>query len=388
MPKSEKRKKKSKKGLSTEDILKIIKKLKPKTQQIVKVNIGDKGEKKKGSIQASYNPPFVFPTQGYPAITSIGQPAFQQPLMEPPRQAASWLSQPVKTPAELMPPPAQPPLRRAISNEPFISPTATPRLIDISESEFSEVETTSKKGKGYTVRAPRVSRKKEAATQSAEEIMQEHYMNFPPPDLRFNAPKTFSTSNLSSSVTIPTHFSFAVQNDKYQEDIIHTDNTGDQIGTIANPLTSAEWTGTPQGDITLSPEETATIVTAEEVASPEDVFLEEPISAIEKTILPSIPVEEVPIKIKKKKETLSAPATLSEVGKTITPEVEKSYTKSVKAALPMIAAVNDAIEKGFKSVNMPTSILYSKGSIKGFVKKDTPAYLLAPIYQEVLEFNK
>ena len=44
MPKSERKKKKSKKGLSTEDILKIIKKLKPKTQQIVKVNVGDKSD--------------------------------------------------------------------------------------------------------------------------------------------------------------------------------------------------------------------------------------------------------------------------------------------------------------------------------------------------------
>jgi hypothetical protein len=366
-------KKKSKKRLSTEDILKIIKKLKPKNQQIVKVNIGDKAEKKKGSdVQSSYNPPFVFSPQGYSAITSPGQPPQQPPLIEAPRQAATWSSQPIKEPSILMPPP----LRRAISAEPFISPSPAtsiyPRVTYFSESEVevSDIEPTSKQGKGYTVRAPRSTRSKtkaEAEYQSAEII----------PELQFNAPKGWIPSNLSSSATAPIHFSSFVQNDKYQPDIIQTDIMGDQIGTISNSLPSDLWTGTPQGEITLSPEEIAAVSTSEAVADP-----------FQLDILPAIQEEEIVIPIKKKREKLKAPETLTEVTPVQTPATEKSYTQTVKASLEVISIINKAIEKGFTSKNITPDIAYKIGASKGFIKKDAKSYLVAPVYEEVLAFNQ
>jgi hypothetical protein len=357
-------KKKSKKGLSTEDILKIIKKLKPKNQQIVKVNVGDLKKKKGADIQTSYNPPFVFPVQGYSAITSPGQPPQQPTLMgiEPPRQAATWLSQPIKEPLKLLPP--FPP-----SRDPY-------------ESEFSEVEPTSKKGKGYTVRAPRVTKAAKVTIQSEAVII---------PELTFNAPKSWATSNLSSSAAAPTRFSITVQNDKYQPDIIHTDPTGDQIGTISNSLPSDLWTGSPQGEITLSPEETAAAA-APSIESinitPEEAYAEpEPFQL---DILPSIP-ETIPqeeIIIKKKREKLRAPETLPEVAPVKTPDVEKSYTKTAKASLEIISIINKAIENGFTSKNITPDIAYKIGASKGFIKKDAKSYLVGPVYNEVLAFNR
>lgn len=363
-------KKKSKRGLSTEDILKIIKKLKPKNQQIVKVNVGDLKKKKGSDVQSSYNPPFVFPFQGYSAITSPGQPPQQPPLIEAPRQAATWFSQPIKEPSILMPPP----LRRAISAEPFITPSTTPRVTYYSESEVSDIEPTSKQGKGYTVRAPRSSRSKskaEAEAQSAEII----------PELQFNAPKSWIPSNLSSYAASPIRFSVTVQNDKYQPDIINTDMMGDQIGTLSNPLPSDLWTGTPQGEITLSPEEIA-VVSSEPVPEPvPDPF--------QLDILPPIEEEEeIVIPIKKKREKLKAPETLTEIAPVKTPATEKSYTKTVKASLEIISIINKAIENGFTSKNITPDIAYKIGASKGFIKKDAKSYLVSPVYEEVLAFNK
>ena len=107
--------------------------------------------------------------------------------------------------------------------------------------------------------------------------------------------------------------------------------------------------------------------------------------------LDSIP-EEFTIEVPKKKKStgtkLKAPENLSEAVPTKTPLSETSYTKSVQASLPMISIVNDAIEKGFTSKNMPSEFIYKTTALKGYVKKTAPNYLLAPIYQEVLTFNK
>ena len=369
MPKSsKKRKDKKKKGLSTEDILKIIKKLKPKTQQIVKVNVGDHADKKKSP---AINPQFF----ERPTVT-IGTPAIQPPLMEPPKTAPSWSNQPAKTPALLMPPPLPQPPSKQISFKP-----------DISESEVSDIEITSNKGKGYTERTrrtPRVTRQNPAAI--FEEMV--------PPEPKFTNPKKFSTSILASAAAAPTHFSFAVENDKYQPDIINIGQQEDQIGNTSNSLPSDLWTGSPEGEITLSPEEIAAAekplseqkATAEEIAA--FAAESEGISS-EKVASEVAPAEEeIMISVKPKKEKLKAPETLSEIIPKKTPESETSYTKTVKASLQTIAEVNAAIEKGFKSKNIPESIIYKTGTTKGFIKKSAPSYLLAPIYEEVKTFNK
>lgn len=362
MPKKNKRNKteKKRKELSTADILKLIKKLKPKNQQIVKVNVGDSDKKKKkaGEVQTSYNPPFVFPPQGYSAITSLGQPPYQPPLIEAPRQAASWSSQPVKEPKLLMAPPPS----RVQSQ---------PQITDISESEFSEIEPRKKKNskQGYSVRQPR----EPIITRSTAER-------------EFNQPKIMNPSNLYSVSSQPTFFNLPVQNDKYKPDIINTDFIGDQIGTLSAPAPSDLWTGTPQGEIEITPEQIQEIQQENETISPEDVFLEEGQPIIEEPIIeePIItpPEEEEEIVIKKKKKVITT--------EPLKPIKEPSqFQKAQLGSLYMIDAINKAIrEDGFPIDEIPKQYLSSKGISKGFVKTAIKGYEVVPIYEKMVEFKK
>jgi hypothetical protein len=353
MPRKDKKKKsKGKKGLSTADILKLLKKLKPQTQQIVRVNVGeqDKKKKKAGEVQSSYNPPFVFP-----AITSLGQPPYKPPLIEEPRQAATWSSQPVKEQQQLMPPP---PPRRQISFEAAPgNPPRIPQITDISESEFSEVEVVSRRkpGKGYSIRAPRT--RSEIQTEST----------------LFQAPKTYQPSNLSTSSAQPSHFNLPVENDKFQEDIIHTDPAGDQIGTLADKISSSEWTGTPEGNIILTPEEIQAISEAppltSETAFGEELQIEVPIKEKKKQVV--VPVQGMPAPQKEVK---------AETG-----------IKSI-AVRAYIDEINKAVrENGFIITNIPSEYIATRGATKGQIKQESKNKIMSneldPIYQEMLVFT-
>ena len=138
MTKKEKKDKKRKQGkgkksLTTEDILKIIKKLKPKTQQIVRVNVGDK--EKKGKSSSEYQPPFIFNPSGYQAITSIGQPPFQQPQLSL-APVPQFTTQPLKKQLPLTPSFNYPTKQMGKENI---------AISDISESEISIPKKTYKK---------------------------------------------------------------------------------------------------------------------------------------------------------------------------------------------------------------------------------------------------
>ena len=350
MPKKNKRNKteKKRKELSTADILKLIKKLRPKTQQIVKVNLGEEKKKKKGEVQSSYNPPFIFPPQGYSAITSIGQPPYQPPLIEAPKQAASWSNQPAKQPKQLMPP--------------QLRFQTQPQITDISETEFSEIEPRKKKSskQEYSVRQPR------------EPILTRSIAR------EFTQPKTMNPSNLSATSSQPTYFNLPVQNDKYQPDIIQTNSAGDQIGTLSNAVPSDLWVGTPQGQIEIPPEEVQQIQEEQQTISPEDVFLEE------KPIIeePVIPPEEEEIVIKKKKKV-----TTTEPLKPI--KEPSKLAKAELGSLYMIDTINKAIrEDGFPIDEIPKQYLSSKGITKGFVKTGIKGYEISPIYDKMVEFKK
>lgn len=322
---------KGKKGLSTADILKIIKKLKPQTQQIVRVNLGEDKKKKKGEVQSSYNPPFVFPQQGFQAITSLGQPPYKPPLIEEPRQAASWTTQPAKEPKQLAAPP-QP---------------STLYITDV-ESEF-EIK-------------PREKKKTKKAAETPEYKVRQPYGSSDPKlksGVTFNEPKFAQPSNLSAASAAPTMFYQPVVNDKYQADIIQTNPSGDQIGTLADKVPSALWTGTPEGDITLTVEETQAAeeepISVEEVFSEEPTFEEEQQQQIEEEAIVSTPS---PIK-----------------------------SSRPLPSLKMIDEINAAIKNKFPITNIPSQYLGTRGGGKGLIKNSTPAYVLAPIYEEMLNFT-
>ena len=339
-----KTRKKSKKGLSTADILKIIKKLKPQTQQIVRVNVGeDNKKKKKGEVQSSYNPPFVFPQQGNPAITSLGQPPYKPPLIEEPRQAATWSSQPAKEPQLLMPPPQQ--------SIPYIT-----------EGE-SEIEII-----------PRRRTKKTAATP--EYKVRQPYGSAEPrfnPGITFNEPKYAQPSNLSAASAAPTRFYQPVANDKYQADIIQTNPAGDQIGTLADKISSALWTGTPEGDITLTVEEKQAAAEAD-IVSPENVFLEEPTFEEEQQQQmqeASVPIQGVPAPLKEQK---------AETG--------------IKGIVPRIYIdeINKAVrDNNYIITGVPAEYISTKGITKGQIKQTAKNKLMSndidPIYNDMLKFT-
>lgn len=390
MPRKDKKKKgKGKKNLSTTDILKLLKKLKPQTQQVVRVNVGDSDKKKKkGDVQSSYNPPFVFPQQGFPAITTLGQPPFRPPLIEEPKQAATWTTQPVKEPQKLMPPP--PSLRREISNEsaPRNKPS-TPRITDISESEFSDIEVIPKmtrKSQGYTVRQPYKSKNIELVEE--------------PSSFTFQAPKIMIPSNLSVSSSQPTRFNLPVQNDKYQADIITTDFAGDQIGTLSDKVPSSEWTGSPEGDIQPTPEElqAANELIMEELDQPislSDVFMEEPSfeelqqQQLEKQQQQLQEEEEfeIEVPVKQKKSTVPVQGVSA-------PEKEiKGETgfKSISARAT-IDEINKAVrDNKFVITGIPAEYIATRGATKGQIKQESKNKIMSneiePVYQQMLKFT-
>lgn len=381
MPRKDKKSKKgkAKKSLSTADILKLLKKLKPQTQQIVRVNVGDSDKKKKkGDVQSSYNPPFVFPTRENPAVTSLGQPPFKPPLIEEPRQAATWSSQPVKEPQQLMPPPQ---LRREIRNEaaPRNIPT-TPLITDISESEFSEVELVSRRkpGKGYSVRAPPKTQESSSG-----------YV--------FQAPKIIIPSNLSAASAEPTRFYQPVQNDRYQADIIQTNPAGDQIGTLADKISSALWTGTPEGEITLTPEQTqAAIEENQQPISLSDVFIEEPTfeelqqEQQQKAQDQQPPEEEefeIEVPVKQKKSSVPVQGVSA-------PEKEMKGETGFKSisARATIDEINKAVrDNKFVITGIPAEYIATRGATKGQIKQESKNKIMSneiePVYQQMLKFT-
>lgn len=382
MPRKDKKSKKgkAKKSLSTADILKLLKKLKPQTQQIVRVNVGDSDKKKKkGDIQSSYNPPFVFPQQGIQAITSLGQPPFKPPLIEEPRQAATWTSQPAKEPQLLMPPP--PPRRQISSVAAPGNPPKIPQITDISESEFSEVEVVSRRkpGKGYSVRAPRT--RSEIQTEST----------------LFQAPKGYQPSSLSVSSSQPSFFNLPVENDKFQADIIRTDPAGDQIGTLADKISSALWTGTPEGEITLTPEQTqAAIEENQQPISLSDVFIEEPTfeelqqEQQQKAQDQQPPEEEefeIEVPVKQKKSSVPVQGVSA-------PEKEMKGETGFKSisARATIDEINKAVrDNKFVITGIPAEYIATRGATKGQIKQESKNKIMSneiePVYQQMLKFT-
>jgi hypothetical protein len=239
MPKKSKKDKRKKSRLSDKDIIKLLKKLRPKTQQIVKVNIGDKADKKKDSI--SQFAPNLVPVRTW-AEPYSAQPPFQFPPALPPPLPMS--QQPQLQP--LLKPPIPPfvPLKAA----PYESESETP--VKVRKTRTSK---TSRKATDYI----------DALAASASAAFAAA------PETRFKAPRQYNESTLSASSSEPSFFQPPAQNDRYLQPIFE-DTTRDSAGVVAQPLTSDEWTGTPEGviaDVPLSVAE-STVAAVEAAAEP------------------------------------------------------------------------------------------------------------------------
>jgi len=383
-----KKKDKKKSKLSDKQILKLLKALKPQTQQIVRVNVGDKADKKKGNVQSSYNPPFVFPSQQYPAIVSAAPavPPVDKNALVPTviREAASWSSQP-------LPMSQQPQLQPLISEVPLLTEGET-------EGEF------------LIKRKPRRSKKRE------EEAAQGYSVKTVP-EPRFKSRETKNSSlgrdsSVSYSASAPapelggySYINAPAQNDRFLQVEIIEDPASDQIGNAAQPLTSDEWTGTPEGvepsiveaapPVEAAPVEAAPVEAApveeplQTVPAPEETFVGRPIgsqSAVDKIRnIPNVSAfgEEEPDWTQNVKLDEVLPPTPPEKPKT------KVYDEKIIKQAPEISSfgirktLDEAIlNTGYDGV--PGIYLSSRGSKKGQLKSGISLDILKKLYDDYL----
>ena len=92
------------------------------------------------------------------------------------------------------------------------------------------------------VRKTRTSRK-------ALETAEQGYSVQPAREPRFKAPKGYSGSSLSASSSQPAYFQPPVQNDRFSSVSFSEDPLTDDAGVVAQPASSDEWTGSPEGVI-------------------------------------------------------------------------------------------------------------------------------------------
>lgn len=353
-----KRDKKKKKKLTDKQILKLLKALKPHTQQIVRVNVGDKENKKKkpGEVQSSYNPPFIFPSQVYPAIINSGQPPYA-----PINQPQKILEGPSKREKEL-----ENLLERQKNDFEYQQQQLLMKK-HIAERMFEKPYESEVEVEAFAIRPKRTYKKKP--------IIEEE-IKFKPRETKTSQ---LASESISRSASLYGDINTPIQNDKYLPAVIETNAPSDQMGNIATPLSSDEFLFTPEGEIETLPEPPVVkpIETAMQQNIPEEVIsqFENPeeenwaqtILKEEKAVLPPIPPEktqiELPaIKLQKKQEL--APLETEPISR-----------------FGMVIELNNAIEGGYK---IPSSYISSKGSGKGFLKKNLSTQDLNKLYNEYI----
>lgn len=371
MAKRDKRdkKKKKRKALTDKDILKIIKKLKPKTQQTVRVVVGDQGKKKEG---ANLIPPFIFPSQtpNYPSIINLGQvPTPQAPTPQPPN-----------------------PVAQPIAAEADIAEAIKPKSTRGKKPVFTDTETEMEINNRITAR---------------QKSIEDYYSTG-----RFQKPKIMNPSDLSYKGSFNNKMTdMPSNNDPYIRETIQTNTMDtDQRGLVGSyGLPSGAWTGTPSGEpIDLT-----------EVQQQKETVTQELQNELQPEILPPLP----PSQEEQQQEALSAfgemdedelklkmwqddfnrlveesaqeqTMKLREPSKPIEP---KPSTKAPKkpiefkvlegyqtATIPgMTADINQAITDGYKDV--PAQFLYKVGPMKGKLKKGLKLDQLYPIYTDIFD---
>jgi hypothetical protein len=258
MAKKSKKDKKRKARLSDKDIIKLLKKLRPKTQQIVRVNVGDKDGKK---APPAFNPTIV-------PVTTWAQ--------APPSAYA---------PQAPIPPALPPPL--PVSQQPQLQPIVFPRkaiptATAVAESEI-ETETPVKVRKARNPRRTRDQIRADQEQEQEQELIRaeqrkqreiEERISADQPfysESRFRERESFKPTNLGSYASESIRYYDPVQNDRFAGSAIPEDLQGDQAGTAPAGLPSDQWSGTPQGEFESQPLAGTESATAAEPA-PDDTF--------------------------------------------------------------------------------------------------------------------
>lgn len=310
--KSKKDKRKKKKGrLTNEDILKLIKKLKPKNQQTVRINIGDKDDKKKA---VSSNQPQVRSEVSYfraPPQTDFFQPP-QPPMLinKPPPSLA-------ETKAQFEAPP---------------QPQVTQALISTRSKD----------------------------RRKRREALQPEFSNDEPilTTESFREPSKFKQSVLGEYANRPMRYYNPVENDRFQPELIQTNQAQDQIGNRSSfNMSSDTWTLAPEGGV-QSVEE---MQEAKKQESPTT----EPEQSEEELIQ-----EQSNLLIEKK-----APNFMD--------------TSDESEALPTnisITDINRLISQGkinIEQFQIDPNVIYKSGKKKGQIRREITSRELAPILQTI-----
>jgi hypothetical protein len=336
MPKRDKKEsktKKKRKGLSNKELIKLLKQLKPKTQQIVRVNVGDQEKKKKkGDVQSSYNPPFVFPSQGYPAIINLGQ---APPPVAPIQQPQSMVQ------IQPLPESQQPQLQEWVRKEPLL---------------LTDVETDIE-----NVKIKRKSKKRE------EEMRQGYSVSEP----RFNKPRTTRNSQLAAQSALSSRITeLPSMNDPYIPVEIQTNKDADQVGNVSSAISSDEWVLSPDGNV-ISVEEMQQQKMVQQ--SPE---IQPPIPPVEEIFGETIeenlpPLPPPPTDILPTKEEISKAK-----------QIKTSYLKPKKNQI--INDLNVAISSGLLNKDeLPAEWFNKKGGAVGKLKESITLSALQPYWEDV-----
>lgn len=240
MPAKKTKKRREKKSrLTDKDIIKLLKKLRPKNQQIVRVNVGDKGDKKK---ERALQPNIV-------PVLSYAAPQQQQQYFPPPPPPLPISQQPQLQPLIIPPTPAK------------------AKQLDAESESETPVKVRKPRGKKSTI-AEEIRREQEKALQLYEYESRDPYAK------QFKIPRRYQESSLGDAQE--RFFAATVQNDPYLPPIFE-DTSVDSAGVIASSLPSDEWRGTPEGEIDV--QAPAAEQPLETVPAPEESFTGRPIGS-------------------------------------------------------------------------------------------------------------
>ena len=316
------KKKKKKKRLTNEEILKLIKKLKPKTQQTVRINIGDKAGKTGGSSGSAPMP--YRPDSGSVVFTHA-----YAPVVPPPSAIQPVPSAPLPAPTPTLPTKTASFTPKSVSFRP-------PQRIAIENPDVFKPSKLSEKIAKQFGRYP-----------SGRELLQEEEYTYSKPET-FKAPAYQKPSDLGAKSRYELFNALPTINDPYYNANITTIGDTDQAGTRTFNMSSDTWTLTPEGQaeapIQTAPASISMEETLKQQAEDQAKAIEEQIQATQAQATQEIP----------------------------TPK---------KAS--MVQEINTAITRGFdiSQFDIAKSNTYQTGKNKGLLRNNLTQPQLATIYE-------
>lgn len=378
------KKKKKKKPLTNAEILKLIKKLKPKNQQIVRVNIGDKGAKSGASGGAPPIRPYA--QQGGVVFTSAYAPPTPSPLPPPPPvpitlPAPAQTTRVARVPSAPLPPAplkAQP----TFDAPKKVAPQQPQRLIQ--GNPFKTGKLAEKVAKQFG--------KYPSATRSyLESEEEEEYTYSTAPS--FVQPTYQRTSTLGATSRNEVFSNSPTINDPYFDDGITITENQDQKGTQPNYVSSDAWTLTAEGSEPSLIERIESAVgeggatTMEETLRKQEEADQAAFAQYQAQLREQGPTEVVEAKAEAKEEIPPPPREISPRSR-ISPYLSTTSEGRLVGKTSMVAELNTAIIRGqfdyapfINSLGLSQANTYQTGKNKGQLRKNLSDNQVNALYE-------